>query len=63
MSVYLDMAHGAGYRGDEARQMAAALEQDDRKLRAMGAYGDPEYQADFWLAWQSFAELFPVVLE
>lgn len=27
MSVYKDMAHDAGYRGDEAEQMAQAIEQ------------------------------------
>ena len=28
MSVYKDMAHDAGYRGEEAEQMAQAIEQD-----------------------------------
>ena len=32
MGVYDDMAHDAGYQGDEAHEMAQALEQDHRKL-------------------------------
>lgn len=40
MSVYLDMAHDAGYGGDDALQIASMLEQEHREDEYRAALQD-----------------------
>lgn len=55
MSVYDDMAHDAGYRGEEALEAAMRLEQEamtkalgDAFYAALGQQAADEYEAAMW---------------
>ena len=41
MSVYKDMAHDAGYRGEEAEQMARQIEEMEMREAMRQQYPDP----------------------
>lgn len=50
MSVWDDMARDAGYRGDEARQVARRIEEEERErsVRRCPGCGEPEDEGDHY---------------